>query len=228
MTQDDQQREQECWDQVKDLVQPTIDFWVDWLRDDEPSPEKKVCPDLLLCIIRAISWVESRHGCGTGNFPERDPMQIGNPNDSGWENIGNNPSTDPGERPIREGVLPGLSWEDIPGDVDRIINGPPPPEDPVLPYNIDPTFLPDDGHKDEDFTKEMSYFWGIIWYLYSLQVGSELGAWKIGNCEPANLMKGVEWWGPRETPRQIQEYRQKIEEALCLIGCGDAFNLECD
>lgn len=118
----------------------TIDFWLDWLREEDPNPARKVCPELLLCIIRAISWVESKHGCGGGNHPERDPMQVGNPGDVGWQNIGVNPSTDPDKRPIREGQLPGLSWQQISPDVDGIINPTTPSNPPALPYPVNPLF----------------------------------------------------------------------------------------
>ena len=34
--------------------------------------------------IRAVSWVESRHGTGSGTEPGRDPMQCANPADVWW------------------------------------------------------------------------------------------------------------------------------------------------
>ncbi len=147
-------QEEEWWDEVKGIAVPTISFWVNWLREDDQND----CPDLLVCIIRAISWVESRHGHGTGNHANRDPMQVGNPNDSAWKNIGINDSNGLGDRPVRQGSLPGLSWKDIPANVNQIINPTPPPDPPVLPYAIDPTFLPANGHQNNDFTKQMSYF----------------------------------------------------------------------
>src|SRR4051812_39939874 len=38
-------------------------------------------------IIRAVSWVESKHGTVGANQPKRDPMQCGNPNDVYWRGV---------------------------------------------------------------------------------------------------------------------------------------------
>ncbi|MGI9015134.1 MAG: hypothetical protein ACR2GY_12935 [Phycisphaerales bacterium] len=67
----------------------------------------------------------------------------------------------------------------------------------------------------------MSYFWGIIWYFYSLQGSSGLGAWRAGDCEPLNLLAGSDKYNGGGDIH----YRQKIEAALILIGCGLAFGL---
>lgn len=152
-------------------------------------------------------------------------MQVGNPADDAWKNIGINPSSALGDRPVRQGALTGLSWKQIPENVDEIINPDPPPDPPVLPYTIDPTFLPTNGHQNGNFTKEMSYFWGIIWYFYSLQQVMPVGqraAWRLGNCDPALLIDGaVKYNGGGN----LLNYRAEIEDALQMICCGDAFNL---
>ena len=213
-------QEEEWWGEVKGIVEPTITFWVNWLREDDENG----CPELLICIIRAISWVESRHGHGTGNHAARDPIQVGNPNDAAWKNIGINDSIALGDRPVRQGALPGVSWKNMPGDVNAVINPVPPPDPPVLPFEINPTFLPADGHNNASFTKEMSYFWGIIWYFYSLQQAMPAGqraAWRLGNCDPENLIAGAVRYNGGGDP----DYEQKIKDALTLICCGDEFDL---
>jgi len=38
----------------------------------------------------------------------------------------------------------------------------------------------------------MSYFWGVIWYFYSIQSSeASSAAWKLGDCDPANLIAGA-------------------------------------
>lgn len=140
-------------------------------------------------------------------------MQVGNPNDVAWQNIGINPSTAPNQRPIRQGSLQGYSWAQIPSVVKPLVSS--------LPYSIDPTFLPSDGHNDPGFTKEMSYFWGIIWYFYSLQVATSLGAWALGNCDPTNLINGAIQYNGGGDPN----YGQKIKDALKMVCCSSYFNL---
>ena len=41
----------------------------------------------LIKIIRAVSWVESKHGTVGANQPARDPMQCGNPLDVWWREL---------------------------------------------------------------------------------------------------------------------------------------------
>ena len=212
--------EDAAWKNVKDIAVPCINFWVNWLRVIQ---NKNPCPDLLTCIVRAVSWVESKHGTFDGpNHGARDPMQVGNPADIAWKNIGINPSNLQADRPVREAALPGMSWKDIPGNVDSIINPIPPPNPPVLPFQIDPTFHPVDGHDNANFTQQMSYFWGVIWYFYSIQTAAApASAWKLGKCVPANLIKGaVMYNGGGDT-----NYETKIKSALGLSCCAKNFNL---
>jgi hypothetical protein len=63
-------------------------------------------------IVRAISWVESRHGTGTGLPPARDPMQCGNPNDVWWKELtGQTSNTD---HFVRGGNLSNLDADELP------------------------------------------------------------------------------------------------------------------
>lgn len=183
-----------------------------------------IVQNYMICIIRAISWAESRHGHGAGATAARDPMQVGNPMDSAWKNIGINPETAFDKRPVRQGVLTGLSWKQIPADVNGIINPTPAPNPPVLTYTINPLFHPNDGHQNASFTKEMSYFWGIIWYFYSLQQvmpPGEVAAWRLGNCKPKLLIDGAEKYnGGGDT-----NYVNVIKDGLKKSCCNEKFNL---
>jgi hypothetical protein len=144
---------------------------------------------------------------------------VGNPQDAAWKNIGKNPSTAMGARPIRQGGLTGYSWKDIPGVISN---------DPNLPAGVDPTFLPANGHNHGDFTKNMSYLWGVIWYLYQLQVATAWGAWRLGDCIPSKLIDGAKAYNWGSTTYQgegVPDYDVKIKEALKMICCGSEFGL---
>jgi hypothetical protein len=41
----------------------------------------------LLCVDRAVSWIESRHGSDTVNSADVDPMQMANPADAWWKSL---------------------------------------------------------------------------------------------------------------------------------------------
>lgn len=189
------------------MATSAITAWVNWLRSDGQNP----CPDKLTCIIRAISWVESRHGHGSGFNPTRDPMQVANPSDAAWLNIGKNPSNALDQRPVRQGTLTGYSWKDIPNNAPAMTG-------------VNPTFLPATGSNDPNFTKQMSYYWGVIWYFYSLQQvmpEGQRGAWRLGNCDTNLLINGAIQYNGGGDPN----YGQKIRDALKLVCCSSLFGL---
>jgi hypothetical protein len=203
-------------------VDPYIDFWLEWLGARETDeggtnrrPISKECKDRLKCILRAISWVESKHGTGTGNQPKRDPMQVGNPNDDAHKSItGQKPQ--PG--PKREGPLPGVpDYKDLP---DRMKN-PLPNDGPKAPEpfkNPDYTYPPN-GHDSETFKPSDSFFWGIMWYILRTNQRDGLtppvAAWNFRDCSMDRLIDGaVAYNGGGDA-----EYRNKIMEALKLSGC---------
>lgn len=159
--------------------------------------------------------MESRHGTGAGSSAAKDPMQVGNPADAAWKNIGKNPSVAQGDRPIRQGALPGLSWKDIPANAPAV-------------QGVNPTFLPSDGHQNANFTQDMSYYWGVIWYLYSLQVATTFGAWRLGDCDATKLIDGAKtynWGSPTYQGHGDPQYGDKIVAALKLVCCSKEFNL---
>lgn len=193
-----------------------INFWTDWLglADKNRKPINDDCKAKLKCMVRAMLWVESKHGTAGANQPGRDPMQVGNPGDPAWPHITNQPGGVPGgrlgPRPIRRGALPGVDWPALPGTVAK---------DPKLPKGIDPTVLPQGGHRDPAFNKNMSAFWGILWYLQKMNQdnpgGNPKAAWNCGDCSWDHVIDGAVRYNGGGDP----QYKQKIEEALRLSGC---------
>jgi hypothetical protein len=81
--------EQKAWDAVAATARAAVDFWAGFLRlRMGPKHDQLLTPEArarLLTMIRAISWVESRHGTGSGTFPAKDPMQCGR--DAWWTEL---------------------------------------------------------------------------------------------------------------------------------------------
>lgn len=217
--------EQEAWDESEygpKYLDPFLDFWLDWLgarKSDEGGtnrrPISKECKGKLKCLIRAISWVESRHGTGTGNQPKRDPMQVGNPNDDAHKSI-TGVITQPG--PVREGPLPGVpKYDELPGRMKNPLPG----DGPAAPEPFkNPTYeYPPDGHNSESFTPADSFFWGILWYIMRTNQRDGLSppraAWNFRNCSMDYLIDGAEAYNGGGDPA----YRDKIIAALKLSGC---------
>jgi RHS repeat-associated protein len=103
------------------LVDEYVAFWLEWLGAMQYDPDTGRCPlqdgceDRIKCVVRAISWVESFHGTGEGQFPERDPMQAGNPDDDAHLSI---MGIQFENGPKREGDRPGVMA--CPGKLDPV------------------------------------------------------------------------------------------------------------
>jgi len=96
----------------------------------------------LLCIVRAVSWVESSHGTGTGVQPARDPAQCGNPNDAWWKEL----NLGPGKGSFFKGGpdAPDRFASDLPGQTESTAGF---PKGAKFSQLADPT----KGHKNVAF-----------------------------------------------------------------------------
>lgn len=185
-------------------------FWNNFLRlrmgsaNDKPLDQGNV--DKFLTIIRAVSWVESKHGTVGTNQPARDPMQTGNPEDSWWtELIGKV------EEPQQDRFVTGPGGKNyyasqLPGAVDK---------EPAFPTEAKLSYLQkkDDGHKDSKFNADMSYYWAIP-YLIHRTNRSNGATYKCGEITRAGLINGAVAYNGGGDPA----YQTKIENALMLIG----------
>lgn len=142
-------------------------------------------------------------------------MQVGNTDDPAWPHISNQPGELDGgvlgNRPIRRGALPGVEWPALPGEVAG---------DPNLPGGVNPQTLPPTGHDSGAFSKQMSVFWGVLWYLYRMNQETSdpdgpQAAWNCQGCSWDDLLDGAERYNGGGNPN----YRAEIEEALALSGC---------
>jgi hypothetical protein len=203
--------EQSKWDAQKEKAEQALDFWIAFLNMQEgPSnniPLTKSYRDHWLCLIRAVSWVESKHGTVGANQPGRDPMQAGNPADSWWKSLTHQS-----------------------GDSDRFIGGPTRNnwwghELPVAAAKVEG--FPDDakitklgnrvsGHRDEKFNATMSYYWGVIYLIQRVNTRLADGkTYKCGVYSKTYLIDGAVKYNGGGDPN----YKSKLEEALMVIGC---------
>jgi hypothetical protein len=84
--------EPKLWEAQRLAAEAAFDFWKGFLefRMGAASDMKldADCRDRFLCIIRAVSWVESKHGTFDGGTAGiRDPMQCGHPSDTWWKEL---------------------------------------------------------------------------------------------------------------------------------------------
>lgn len=207
--------ESTLWNQQKQKAESAFEFWNIFfgLRQGNNNNENlgTVCKSKFICIIRAVSWVESKHGTAGINQPQRDPMQVGNPNDIAWKQFTGQISQ--GDRFIRgPGLSPNYWAEDLPDATKNEARFPNQAELSTL-TNMN------NGHNDTNFNAVMSYYWGIGFLIQKINTESSLGddrrTYKSGDCSTQRMKKGaVAYNGGGDT-----QYENKIAEALDLINC---------
>lgn|GEM_PF-5177212 len=234
-------KEDEAWKQqgMEGKVKQYLNFWLNWLGakatpNAQTNPRADVSEDCLkrwLCLIRAVSWAESLHGTGTGNQPARDPMQIGNPADAGWKAL-KGVAAQP-EKPYREGDLKGVpDFKDVPGRIDEDAKGIECDKVPDSKAVGEISNIPaNSGHKDQRFTKELSYFWGILWLIQKVNndrrnadctiPNNVRSTWNFQCCSWDDLIHGAAY-GYNAKPGKEEDYKTKITNALEKSCCRKA------
>ena len=111
----DKEDEAKTWASQQNVADAAITFANRFLGLRKGGADVKLAAaDLarFLDIVRAVSWVESRHGTGSGNQPARDQMQCANPGDVWWRELtGQTAETD---RFVRGGTLNNLDADELP------------------------------------------------------------------------------------------------------------------
>ncbi len=216
----DPAKEEVAWKKMLlevDLVQ-AFRFWNGHLQlrsggITQPSPLSAEETSCFLLLIRAMSWVESRHGTGTGYSPKQDPMQCANPADLWWQQI--------------SGVIP---------KGDRLIGGPGGPNyyPSEIPAKINAGLakLPGlenastdllssivKGHKDPGFNSVMSYFWAIPVVVHKTNASNPPGR-KTYQCHPvdlAGLVRGAKNYNGGGNPN----YADEVKAVLGMLNYAD-------
>lgn len=203
--------EQSKWDAQKDKAEKALDFWIDFMNMQEGTSNDTAITSAYrerwLCLIRAVSWVESKHGTVGANQPARDPMQAGNPADSWWKSLTHQSGNS--DRFVG-GPSRGNWWgHELPAAAAAKAN---------FPAEAKLTKLANQksGHDDAEFNATMSYYWGVIYLIQRVNTRPANGkTYKCGVYSKAYLIDGAVDYNGGGDPN----YKSKLEQALMEIGC---------
>lgn len=195
------------WSSLETQASAAFDFWHAFL-DLRRDPSNKVlgASDIaaLRRIIRAVSWVESKHGHGGGSS-KVDPMQCGNPADAWWKTLTGQSGN--GDRFVRgPNQTPNYYAKELPAAAAA---------DGAFPSAAKLASLtkPTDGHSDAKYSSLMSFYWGVPYLLHRTNTGAGAKTFQCGDCSEKRLVDGAVAYNGGGDPN----YRKKIEAALDLI-----------
>lgn len=196
-----------AWANVAGTAQTSLAFWNQFIGlQSGVNPLDSTGIARLMCIVRAVSWVESQHGTGSGSSASVDPMQCGNPNDAWWKEL-----------------------TDCSQDQDRFVGGTAKP-------NYDACELPDKaaadasfpsqayvsslnnkatGHNDAKFNQVMSYCWGVPILIHKINTTAGDKTYQCGTLDRDRLADGAVAYNGGGDPA----YRDKINATLDMVGC---------
>lgn len=208
------------WDIQKKKAEDALAFWIAFLdfrhgtdnktMFDNTGDPKGVLRSRIMCVIRAISWVESQHGTGAGTSAAADPMQCGNPKDKWWKELTG--QVTPVSRFIGGPTAKNYDANELPAAVAKQTNFPADAKLSVLG-------AVNKGHDDPKFNATMSYNWAIIYFAHRTNTRKptpgHAQVFKFDDCTMSRLVDGaVEYNGGGD-----KMYRMKVEAAIKLIGC---------
>lgn len=157
-----------------------------------------------LLLIRAVSFVESVHGTGSGNEPARDPVQCGNPRDTWWKELNGSTQTEdrfvtgPGGKNYDASELPAAAAE---GGLPQAAR-------------LDQLGDKSKGHNDSRFSADTSFYWGIPYLIHRTNITAGRKTYQCGACSRADLLEGAKAYNGGGNP----EYKNLIDRALTQIG----------
>lgn len=205
------------WAPLQAIAEAAFGFWSAFLiLRAGPKSDQSLDAEAVgrwRCIVRAVSWVESKHGSFGGTISAHDPMQCGNPADSWWRQLIDPDSN--GDRFIRGGQgTPNYYAGELPDAVSGLTDFPPAAKLSTLGN-------PSIGHGDAAFNPTMSFCWAIPYLIQraNTHAGVEprpAKTFKCGDSSMARLVDGAVDYNGGGDP----QYRTKILVALKLIGCG--------
>lgn len=213
---DSAKSESDLWELQKTRASTALDFWEKFLALRQGTNNTlDLTPEYRgnwLCLIRAVSWVESKHGTSGSQQPARDPMQCGNPNDAWWKSV---------TKQLPDFGMDGDASND---KYDRIIGGPNVSnywsfELPAaaamattFPEAAKLSTLGDIklGHKDEKFNPDMSYFWGIPYLIHRVNVKADGKTFKCGVYSKNRMIEGATTYNGGGDP----SYKTKLLNAV--------------
>ena len=207
--------EQSLWAALEPIAHAAFDFWKSFflLKRGPSNDQDLTAADIKIfrTIIRCVSWVESKHGTAGANFPAADPMQCGNPNDAWWKAINKPPGTT--EDRFIDSTGKGYWAADLPGVMDGTAGFP-------ANCKLKGLTTPKNGHRDPNFNRHMSFYWGVVYLIQKINTGVSGGkTYKCGDCSKARMINGAAAYNGGGDPN----YRTKIFDAWKLITGESAF-----
>jgi hypothetical protein len=205
--------EPDLWAVQQPLAQQAFNFWATFMAlAGGPDNNRSLTEDEAarwMCIIRAVSWVESQHGTVAGQtHGDTDPMQCGNPGDTFWQELIGAASQF--SRFVGGPGAGNFNTNELPAAVAGSGSAP-----PLVLLSVlgDQT----QGHNDGAFNPTLSYFWGIVWLIHRANTASGTSGkfYKCDDSSRARLVTGAINYNGGGDPN----YGQKINAALDASGC---------
>lgn len=197
--------EQTAWDAVSSIADAALTYWNGFMglsSAGQPLTAEQI--SRLLCIIRAVSWVESNHGTGPGSAAI-DPMQCANPGDAWWKEL-----SDCSHSQDHFVLGPGLSNYDackLPAAA--VASG---LTDDANVFNLDDITQ---GHSDPKFKSVMSYYWGIPFVIFKINKTAGDKTYQCGDLSTDRLVAGAVAYNGGG----VADYEIRIRTALLDSGC---------
>jgi hypothetical protein len=203
---DDAAEEAAAWANVSGIARNALSFWNTFIglqSGANPLDPNGTGIAQLTCLIRAVSWVESGHGTGTGASAAKDPMQCANPDDSWWKELINCAVQQ--DRFVCGVGKPNFNACELPAKAAG---------DQTFPAQAKLSVLNDQstGHSDGNFNRTMSYYWGVPFLIHKTNGNP---TYQCGSLTRSRMVAGAVAYNGHGD----EQYKDKINHALDMIGC---------
>ncbi|MBP8265870.1 MAG: N-acetylmuramoyl-L-alanine amidase [Zoogloea sp.] len=205
----DSGREAELWAAHEPIATAALRFWNRFLGlrmgAGTGQPLDHAALNRLQQIVRAVSWVESKHGTAGANHPAEDPLQCGNPKDVWWRELTG--QADSQDRFVRGPGLSNLWASELPAAAHA---------DPEFAAGarLEALTAKKKGHADPGFSPSHSYWWGVPYLVHRMNTEAGDKTYQCGSLSRRRLLDGAAAYNGGGDPA----YPRKLEEALALIG----------
>jgi len=207
--------DQQLWPAFADLAKKAFDFYASFfglragVTQDRPLTAEE--RNRWLLLIRAVAWVETRHGTANAADPWRDPLQCGVREHAWWSEL-------TGRTPVVNRFVAGADgFECDSNALPRLVA-----QDHAFPPSANLAALGDAsrGNLDPAFSVEMSFFWAIPYLLQMANARVSGGStYMCGECGRPRLLDAAEAYGGG-----APGFRVKVDQALADLGWPDQPN----
>lgn len=217
--------EPQLWANLKTVAEQSLVFWESMLdlRKSGAAALTSADRDNLLKIVRAVCWVESKHGTSGSNQPKRDPMQIGNPGDPGWKQFAGVITQK--DRYVRGPNYPGSNYwaDELPAAAAA---------ESSFPAAARVASLADvkEGHRDSKFNSTMSFYWSVPHLVFKTNAqAAGRPAYLFDTLSRDELLKGAVAYNGGGDPGYEKEIDQALSDqgwpSTTEAGLGEAVHL---